>query len=156
MDINALVHELGFDDVAEHRPDGCWAVVPELDVRAMATLMLEQGVRLVTLTGVQTPRGDVRVIYHWDVGGALLSVSTVIKTGGIPTIADIMPAADWVEREIRDYYGLEFSGRAETPPLMLCGDDEPGLFSRTRTLGKKEDPADTAHEDVEAEVEYLW
>ena len=149
---------LGFEAVAEHRPDGCWAVVPDLDVRVMATWMLDNGVRLITLTGLQTPRGDVRVIYHWDADGTPINVSTVVKSGTIPTISDIMPAADWVEREIRDYYALEFEGRAETEPLMLCSDDEPGLFSRTRTLGKKEDPADTAHEEVEleAEAEELW
>jgi len=45
---------------------------------------------------------------------------------------------------VRDYYGLEFMGRDDTPPLMLREGDERALFVRTQALGRDADPADTA------------
>jgi Ni,Fe-hydrogenase III component G len=62
----------------------------------------------------------------------------------VPTIADLLPGADWAEREIRDYYGVEFAGREATPTLMLRPGDPAGLFTATRALGRDTDPARTA------------
>jgi len=133
--------------------DGYWASPTELDVRGMATLLLAHGVRLITLTAVPDATGGYRVIYHWDVDDSVVNVSVAATAGRIASIADILPAADWVEREIRDYYALEFDGRAETPTLMLREGDEPGLFSRTRELGKACDPAETARAAVATDSE---
>jgi len=110
-------------------------------------------VRLITLTAVPDSTGAYRVIYHWDVDGVVVNISVLVAGGRIASIADILPAADWVEREIRDYYALEFGGRAETPTLMLREGDEPGLFSRTCELGNECDPAETARQAVAADSE---
>jgi len=140
--------------VIEHRHDGVWSTMPDLDVRGMAELMLANDIRLITLTAMlDSSSGGLRLMYHWDTQDALLTISTTVTGGTIPTIADILPAADWVEREIRDYYALEFEGRAETPTLMLQDGDEPGLFSRTCTVGKDVDPAQTARDAVVANQE---
>jgi len=141
------------DAVLERKPDGLWATLPDVDVRAMAELMLAGDIRLITLTAMLDADGGVRVMYHWDIDGDIVTISTTATDGSIPTISDILPAADWVEREIRDYYALTFEGRAETPTLMLQDGDEPGLFSRTCTVGKDVDPAETAREAVAAKPE---
>lgn len=155
MDVEALLRELDDHGPWARTATGYWASWPDLDVRAMARLMLRHQVRLVTITGTQEDReedGDtLRVIYHWDVGGALLNLSTMTKSGHLPTISDILPGADWAEREIRDYYGSEFDGRSTTPPLMLREGDPPGLFTRTREQGTDDDPARTARAAVAAE-----
>ena len=78
-------------------------------------------------------------------------METSVPAGHIPTISDVLPAADWVEREIRDYYGIEFDGRAATPPLMLREGDVPGLFSRTSDLGTQIDPAETSRTNIASE-----
>jgi len=152
MDAETIIHALDPQASCEHRTDGYWATVPNLDTRAMANLMLGNDVRLVTLTAMPDASGGHRVMYHWDADGALINIATTVQTS-IATIADILPAADWVEREIRDYYALEFEGRAETPTLMLRDGDEPGLFSRTCKLGREADPAETAHEAAAVEPE---
>ena len=43
---------------------------------------------------------------------------------------------------MRDYYAIEFTGRTDTPALMLRPDDRPGLFSRTADSVRDFDPAD--------------
>jgi len=152
MDAEAIIQTLDSQVRCEHRTDGYWATMPDLDVRAMANLMLANDVRLVTLTAMPATSGGYRLMYHWDADGDLINIATTVATS-VATIADILPAADWVEREIRDYYALEFEGRAETPTLMLRDGDEPGLFSRTCELGRDTDPAQTAHDAAATEAE---
>ena len=153
MDARAILHILAPEVTPELRADGFWATMPGLDVRAMADHMLASGARLITLTAMLDSAEGVRVMYHWDIDGDVVTVSTTATGGKIPTISDILPGADWVEREIRDYYALEFEGRAETPTLMLREGDEPGLFSRTCMVGKECDPAETARAAVAAKPE---
>lgn len=151
MDVEQLVAGLGQRGAIERRSDGWWAVWPELDVRAMATRMISQRVRLSTVTGVPARDGGLRLIYHWDLGATVLNLETQTRDGHIPTISDLLPAADWVEREIRDYYGVTFDGRDETAPLMLRADDAPGFFCRTGDLGRTVDPAEEAHHSTQHE-----
>lgn len=142
MDAEQIAGRLG--EVSDRRlgADGLWLTVPDLDPRLMAEVLREAGARLATMTAVEDDNG-VRLIYHWDVAGALLNVATPALDGSTASIADIWPAADWAEREIHDYYAIEFMGRAETPPLMLRDGDEPGLFSRTRSVSRDADPSDS-------------
>jgi NADH-quinone oxidoreductase subunit C len=141
MDAKAIAEKLGKATSHEQRHDGLWLTIPDLDVRAMAQLMIDNESRFVTMTAL-LDGGGLRFIYHWDVDGALLNVSMPIVNNVAMSIADILPAADWIEREARDYYAVTFEGRSETPPLMLLDDDEPGLFSRTADTCRDADPAD--------------
>jgi NADH:ubiquinone oxidoreductase subunit C len=147
MNADAIADRLGAPHKPERRTDGDWLLVPDLDVRAMVGLMAENESRFVTMTVI--PEGDrFRFVYHWDVEGGLLNVTTHVDGAVATSIADILPAADWVERETRDYYALEFAGRSETPALMLQENDEPGLFTRTAAMGRDADPADTGWSDT--------
>jgi NADH:ubiquinone oxidoreductase subunit C len=149
MNADVIAERLGAPDVPQRRSDGDWLVVPDLDVRAMAELLLGNESRFVTFTVI--PEGErFRFVYHWDLDGVLLNITTHVDGLAATSIADILPAADWVEREARDYYALDFAGRSETPTLMLQDGDEPGLFSRTAKLGRDADPADTGWSDTTA------
>ncbi|MDP1849751.1 MAG: NADH-quinone oxidoreductase subunit C, partial [Solirubrobacteraceae bacterium] len=43
-------------------------------------------------------------------GGELSALVCRTDTGAVPTIVDLVPAADWDEREAHDLYGLRFDG----------------------------------------------
>lgn len=151
MNAETIVGHLGEASASRESVDGLWLTIPDLNIRRMAEVMRDSEIaRFCTITGVED-EGGVRLVYHWDVGDALINVSTPVKDSAADSITDIWPAADWIEREIHDYYGIEFSGRAETPPLMLREGDEPGLFSRTRSASPDTDPADTGWSDHLAE-----
>lgn len=77
-----------------------------------------------------------------------MNIATTVPEARAESIADIWPAADWAEREARDHYALEFAGRDGSPALMLRGEDEPGLFTRTQELRRDVDPADAAHAEA--------
>ena len=94
--------------------------------------MLEGEGRFATIVATSAVDGALRLSWHWDVLGTLLSVESLLPPGGLmPTIADVYPGADWAERETRDYFAVEFEGRESTPPLMLRDTDTPGILLPT-------------------------
>ena len=112
--------------------NGSWWIAPEdLDVREMASLMLAQDARLITMTAMEGLDGETRLAFHWDVKGVILTFSTVTHGNTSTSISDLCIAADWVERETNEYFAVEFTGRNNTKPLMLRPGLKPGLNRRT-------------------------
>lgn len=128
MNVELIRTQLGTSQPWAERSDGLWLVDPHLDVEGMARLMVETQARLVTITGRPAPGGECRLAYHWDLEGQLLTLVTTTHEGSVHTIAPLCPAADWIEREIHDYFAVDFIGRKDLDPLVLRPDDPPGLF----------------------------
>jgi NADH:ubiquinone oxidoreductase subunit C len=59
--------------------------------------------------------------------GQLLTFTTATVEKRIASITDLCPAADWVERETREYFAIEFTGRETTLPLMTRDGDPIGI-----------------------------
>ncbi len=141
MDAEALRGRIAGAERWEHRADGWWLVEPALDVRLVASVMVEAGARLSTLTArpivPPAPEQDALgyfLYYHWDLDGQMLTVGAVVRES-VPSIGDLCPAADWVEREIHDYFGIRFVGREILPPLVTREGDPP-VFGATSRNGK--------------------
>ncbi|HTT70573.1 MAG TPA: NADH-quinone oxidoreductase subunit C [Anaeromyxobacteraceae bacterium] len=115
----------------EERPDGYWLRVTPGEVRVAAAVLLEGRARFSALVARPGAGGGLRLSWHWDAKGTLLTLETVLPPGqAAPSVADLYPGADWAERETREYYRIEFEGRAATPPLMLREGDAPGVLLR--------------------------
>lgn len=108
--------------------DGFWLDDPDLAVERMAQRLLEAGARLATITALPAPGGEARLVYHWDIEGTLFNLGALTRGGKIPSIAPGCPAADWIEREVNDYFGVVFTGRDDLAPLVLRQGDRPGVF----------------------------
>jgi hypothetical protein len=89
--------------------------------------MLKVGARFIAITAVERPDKEIRLDYQWDLEGQLLSGVFATTAQSIQTIADLTPAADWVERETHEYFSVEFSGREHTRPLMTRAGDPLGI-----------------------------
>ena len=128
MDIEEIRERLGNMEARVNKSEAWWLETPSLDVEKMARLMVETGARLVTVTASRAREDEFRVIYHWDLQGRLLNFVTITNRTTLPSITSICPAADWIEREIHDYFAVNFAGR-ELPTLVLSEQDPPGIFS---------------------------
>lgn len=105
-----------------------WFAPPEaIDVRAISRQMCDLGARFVAITAIERTDSEIRLDYQWDLDGKLLSFVCATTTRQIPTIADLCPAADWVERETHEYFSVEFTGRESTRPLMTRAGDQQGI-----------------------------
>ena len=137
MDVEAIPTRLGTRQHWEKRVDGWWLEDPVLDVENMARLMIEAGARLVTVTARPVKDSTHRLAYHWDLEGQVLTFITVTRDGAIPSIASICPAANWIEREVHDYFAVNFTGWEDLSPLLLRPDDPPGMFHWNSQKGGK-------------------
>jgi hypothetical protein len=119
--------ELGLGSGWEWKNSSWWKTPKKMDVRATAERMISLGARFVTMTSVELPDKEIRLDYQWDLKDQLLSFTTATVKQRIPSITDLCPAADWVERETHEYFAVEFTGRDNTKPLMTRAGDPIGI-----------------------------
>jgi hypothetical protein len=111
-----------------------------VSVRQAAAAMNAAGARFITITAYQLPGAEgFRLEYHWDVEGRLLGFpfniagnspeSVNSESAKIESIVDLCDAADWIEREVHEGFGINFTGR-EYEPLLLREGDTPGVNLR--------------------------
>lgn len=128
LELEQICNALDLPPVWEKRADGFWLEATELDVQKMAHVLGFASARLVTITATPDADAECRVAYHWDIDGTLVTLLALTHAQSIASIAAICPAADWIEREIHDYFAINFTGRADLPPLVLRDGDHAGLW----------------------------
>lgn len=113
------------------------------DARAFAAKAIACDARFVAITAAERADGAIRLDYQWDMDGQLLSYTVQTREKKIPSIVDLVPAADWAERETREYFAVEFTGRRALAPLMLRSGDPIGILLRdgSAEAGKKQEAA---------------
>ena len=100
---------------------------PDQVVQA-AKIMDEAGFFLEAITGVDWIKDEkLEVIYDYNQFGqeqCRVAVRTLIPRSEpeIPTISDVMPSANWHERETHDFYGIKFIGHPHLIPILLPED----------------------------------
>ncbi|UWZ83592.1 NADH-quinone oxidoreductase subunit C [Occallatibacter riparius] len=96
-----------------------WLDEHGLNVREVAASMNASGARFVTITAYQLPKDEgFRLEYHWDLAGRLLGFGFNVAGSSTDSIYDLCEASDWIEREIHEGFGINFTGR-EYEPLQI-------------------------------------
>jgi len=132
VDFASTLQSLGLGDGWVWNKGSWWLAPPDAtDVRATAQRMIQLDARFVAITAIERADKEIRIDYQWDLDGRLLSFVCATHDGKIPTIADLCPAADWVERETHEYFSVEFTGRKTTAPLMTRAGDPLGINLHT-------------------------
>jgi hypothetical protein len=122
------LQEFGLGEGWEWKNGSWWMTAPEtFNLRAITRILLSLEARFVAITAMEREDKEIRLDYQWDLNGELLSYITATAARQIPTIADLTPAADWVERETHEYFAVEFTGRENTKPLMMRAGDAVGI-----------------------------
>jgi len=108
--------------------DGWWMNAPDLDVLEMARKMKEWDARFSTMTGAMRPGNETTVIYHYCLDGNLYNIKVSTRGNRIPSISVILPAAEWIEREIQDLFQVQFDGHPHPERLIRPVQLQAGLF----------------------------
>jgi len=91
-----------------------------------ARCLLAAGYHLEDISGLDTVEG-ILVNYHFDdfeqPGRIALRVLAVREDLCLPSIAAIFRGAEWHEREVRDFFGVAFSGNPNPAALLLSEND---------------------------------
>ncbi|MDI6794068.1 MAG: NADH-quinone oxidoreductase subunit C [bacterium] len=87
--------------------------------------------RFVIMSGVDIPEG-IELLYHlsFDGFGKIVTLRTRVNKDSpqIESIAPIIEAASWIEREIAELLGVEFIGHPHPGRLLLAEDWLEGCY----------------------------
>jgi len=107
-------------------------------IRECVRVLFDQfGARLSTISAVDR-NFKFDVLYHFTIDQdglvASICVSTPKQTASLDSVTDIVPAANWIEREIQELLGIKFVGHP-TPGKLLTSDDWPEDEYPLRRIG---------------------
>ena len=105
---------------------------PNLDVLVLARCMKEWEARLSTITAAVLPDDETEVIYHYYLDRQAYNFKVPTQKNTLPSISSVLPAADWIEREIQDLYRVEFKNHPHPGRLIRPVQLEPGLFRESK------------------------
>ncbi|MGC2203847.1 MAG: NADH-quinone oxidoreductase subunit C [Stellaceae bacterium] len=117
----------GSAEVVE-RGGSLWISAPQLDVEAMAREMKALGYRLITMTGRAREDGETTIIYHYAQRQQYVSFTTSTRRGAILSVTPTLRMASWVEREIHDFFAVQFIGHPNLIPLLRPPGLKEGFF----------------------------
>ncbi|ABL78470.1 NADH-quinone oxidoreductase subunit D [Thermofilum pendens] len=102
------------------RIQGKVQVPPEGIREAVRRLVAEGYAHLTAITAVDL-QDSIELIYHFDGGGGYRHVSVKLPRANptLPSIAQVVPGADYYEKEVRDLFGVNFQDGAEKRRFIL-------------------------------------
>jgi NADH:ubiquinone oxidoreductase subunit C len=130
MDINAKIRErlnTKIKDWQEHSSRRIYFKIDKQDIRTTASILFKElGFRLSTATAMDNPDG-FEILYHFsdDKAGKIFSMRTFIKgreNAEIDSLVPVFKAAEWIEREIWELFGINFKGHPDLRHLLLADD----------------------------------
>jgi Ni,Fe-hydrogenase III component G len=135
-------------EVKVHSPRRVYIRVPRDKLYDLAqSLFKEKKFRLAIATGIDTREG-VEILYHFshDESGTFYNLKTVVPKDDlkIQSLADFLPAANWIEREIHELIGVDFLGHPNLVPLLTAESWPSDLHPLRRDY-------DDEHEQLESE-----
>jgi hypothetical protein len=108
-----------------------WTTPQEKTPSEISQALLALGARFITITASQPAEtaGVVRLDYHWDLDGKVFTFTFFARDKAIESIYEICEAANWIEREVHEYFAVEFIGRS-CEPLFLREGQPAGVLLR--------------------------
>jgi NADH-quinone oxidoreductase subunit C len=92
--------------------------------------------RFIIASGVDTPRGGIEILYHFDFFQMPQVLSLRIFTKKpkleVESISGIIKAAEWIEREISELLGVQFNNHPDMRRLLLPNDWPEGKYPLRR------------------------
>lgn len=107
-----------------HAPRRVYVRVPREALHELARFLhAELGFRFSIATGIDT-RDGIEILYHFshDEAGTFYTLKAVVPKDDpkIQSLADFLPAANWIEREMHELLGVDFTGHPNLVPLLTA------------------------------------
>lgn len=104
---------------------------PARTVEVAKKMFEMDGSRFATATGIDV-RDGIDILYHWvfDKVGAVITLKALAAAPEmkIDSIANVVPAANWIEREIHDLLGANFVNHPDMRRLILDDSWPEGVY----------------------------
>ena len=113
-------------------PGRLYFTVRREDAREVGRMIFEDiGARFVTATGSDVGE-ELEALYHFSLDAVGLVVNLRVRTpkaeAMLPSLTPVVPAAEWIEREMKDLLGITFEGHPRPERLILSDDWPEGVY----------------------------
>jgi len=114
------------------------------DAYAINQFLLEDiDARFVVITGIDAD-DCFELLYHYsyDQTGCVITIKTFIRDRQQPqveSITPLLPAAEWIEREIHDVLGIKFKNHPNLKRLILADDWPEGVYPLRKEAKNEKD-----------------
>jgi len=113
---DAIQNEVVIEIPAEKLHQVCSMLLNKFDLYHLTTITAQQR--------MDDP-GHLEVQYNfWKKGGVTILTRLEEESPVLRSLTDLIPGADFYEREVAEMFGVQFTHRVETPPLLLPDDWE--------------------------------
>jgi len=118
------------------RPNRLYFNVAKQNARELGRVLFEDfGARFATATGSDVGE-ELEVVYHFAYDAVGLVVNMRVRTPKgdpvLPSVTPVVPAAEWIEREMNDLVGIVFDGHPDPRRLILSDDWPEGVHPLRR------------------------
>ena len=121
---------------------GIARINPLRTVEVAKKMFAMEGSRLATATGIDV-RDGIDVLYHWcfEPAGVVVTLKVLAARPelSLESIAPVVPAANWIEREIHDLLGAEFRNHPDMRRLILDDSWPEGVYPLRRDFDQVAD-----------------
>ncbi len=121
---------------------GIARIDPGRTVEVARTMIAAEGSRFVTATGIEV-RDGIDVLYHWafEPAGVVVTLKALAARPDLAadSIANVVPAANWIEREIHDLLGANFRNHPDMRRLVLDDSWPEGVHPLRKGFDQVED-----------------
>ncbi len=120
-------------DWHEHSAKRVYFSIKPTDIKEVASFLFKDlGLRFAIATGQDTPQG-LEILYHFsfDKAGQIITARVLIedkKNAQIDSIAPLFKGAEWIEREIWELLGVNFTGHPNLTHLLLIDEWPQGKY----------------------------
>ena len=121
---------------------GIARIDPARTVEVAEMMLAMDGARLATATGIDV-RDGIDVLYHWCIEppGAVITLKALAVRPelALDSITNVVPAANWIEREMHDLLGANFPGHPDMRRLILDDSWPQGVYPLRKNFDQVED-----------------
>ena len=100
-------------------------------LEGISFLFKDLGARFITATGLDTPEG-INILYHFslDKEDIIVSLRVVLdrEKPEVDSITSLVKGAEWIEREIHEFLGVNFIGHPKLTRFLLPDDWPEGVY----------------------------
>jgi len=123
-------------NIYEHTPNRIYLDIKREDLKEVVEyLFLDRDMRFVTASGIDG-RKEMEILYHFseDSTGKIYSLRVKIPKDDlkIDSLTSLIKGAEFIEREIFEMLGIEFTGHPNLTRLLLAEDWPEGIYPLRR------------------------
>lgn len=121
----------------EHNPNRIYVdIAPETLVEFARFIFEKLGSRFIIASGVDTPRGGIEILYHFDFFQLpqVFSLRVFLKKPEleVESLVSIIKGTEWIEREMAELLGITFKNHPNPKHLLLIDDWPEGNYPLRR------------------------